>query len=245
MCKARLRRHGWHFPPPGETCIDPPSGAFSPLLPPARSQLHTLHHPDLQEPRWQPADRFTATQLPWTRRNWLLDDGSLTSRLVQSGQGRFSVERLRQCWEFVRPSEARLLEIPQRQRALVREVVLRLDGRAVVFARSVFPVASLGGELGHLRQLQNKSLGAILFSHPGMRRTPFELAEIAGDSNYLPGALHQDTPAWGRRSCFELLGKRLMVSEVFLQAFRPWPALLPVHRSQRGRVVTAIRQPRQ
>lgn len=204
-----------------------------------------MHHPSLQEPRWRPADRFTAARLPWGCRNWLLDDGSLTSRLVNSGQGLFSVERLRQSWEYVRPSEARLLGIPQRQRALVREVVLRLDTRPVVFARSVFPVASLGGELGHLRQLQNKSLGAILFSHPGMRRTPFELAEIAGDSDYLPGALRQAGSAWGRRSCFELLGKRLMVSEVFLEGFRPWAALLPVHRSQRGRVVTAIRQPRQ
>ena len=245
MCKVRLRRRNCLFLSLGKACIDWPSGAFSPLLPSSRYNLSTLHHPSLQEPRWRPADRFTAARLPCHSRSWLLDDGSLTSRLVNSGQGRFTVERLHQSWEFVRSDEARLLGIPRRQLALVREVVLRLDARPVVFARSVFPLASLAGELGHLRHLQNKSLGAILFSHPGMRRTPFELAEIAGASSYLPGALHQDISAWGRRSCFELLGKRLMVSEVFLQEFRPWTALLPVHRSQRGRVMTAIRQPRQ
>ena len=131
------------------------------------------------------------------------------------------------------------MDLPARQTALIREVVLRLGGKPVVFARSVFPMASLDGELRHLRQLKNKSLGAILFSHPGMRRKPFELALVKGHSDYLPETLHQAGPAWGRRSCFELGGKQLMVSEVFLEGFRPWPGVLPVHRTQRGRVVPA------
>ena len=122
------------------------------------------------------------------------------------------------------PSESRLLGVPPRQRALVREVGLLLDGETVVFARSVFPISSLGGSLGHLRRLQNKSLGAILFKHPGMHRCPFELAQMAGDSDYLPAHLRQSDPAWGRRSRFEIEGKRLMVSEVFLQPFTPWQA---------------------
>ena len=126
-----------------------------------------------------------------------------------------------------------------RQVAIIREVALQQGPLTVVFARSVLPISSLTGRLAHLRRLRNRPLGAILFSHPGMRRTPFELALIQGHSNYLPGALHQGTPAWGRRSCFDLGGKRLMVSEVFLQGFRPWPAVMPVHRTQRGRVTTA------
>jgi chorismate--pyruvate lyase len=32
----------------------------------------------------------------------------------------------------------------------------------------------------------------------------------------------------------------LLVSEVFLQPFTPWPAVLPVHRTQRGKVSAAI-----
>ena len=91
-----------------------------------------------------------------------------------------------------------------------------------------------------LRRLRNSSLGAILFQHPGMRRSPFELARLPGESDYLPPSLRQVQPAWGRRSRFEIGGRDLMVSEIFLQPFTPWPAVLPVHRTQRGRVNAAI-----
>lgn len=135
--------------------------------------------------------------------------------------------------------------VSPRQRALVREVGLMLDDKTVVFARSVFPIASLTGDLAHLRYLQNKSLGAILFKHPGMRRSPFELARIGGDSDYLPAVLQQGIPAWGRRSRFVIGGRSLMVSEVFLEDFTPWDSALPVHRAQRGKVSAAIMPPSQ
>lgn len=197
------------------------------------------------EPRWRPAAHFANADLPAATRAWLLDDGSLTGRLIASGAGHFSVNRLRQCWQTPRPSEQRLLGIVPRQRALVREVMLMIDATPVVFARSVFPASSLTGELRHLRQLRNRALGAILFRYTGMHRSPFEIARMAGDSAYLPTFLHQPEPAWGRRSCFDIDGKRLLVSEVFLRHFRPWRALLPVHRSQRGKVSAAILRPKQ
>ncbi len=197
------------------------------------------------EPHWRLAERYTGGELSARCRAWLLDDGSLTGRLIELRQGAFSVRRLHQGWEVPLPSEQRLLDLPQRQVAIVREVVLRLDERSVVFARSVIPVSSLGGSLAHLRRLQNKPLGAILFRDPGMRRSPFELARLRGDSDYLPAQLHQAEPAWARRSCFVLQGHGLMVSEVFLQAFTPWDAVLPVHRTQRGKVTAAILNPTQ
>ena len=150
------------------------------------------------------------------------------------------MQRLFQGWEAPRPSERTILGLPPRQLALVREVALLLDENAVVFARSVFPAASLTGGLAHLRRLQSKSLGAILFRHPGMRRSPFELALMPGDCDYLPENLRQEAPAWGRRCRFEIAGKRLLVSEVFLEHFVPWQGILSVHRSQRGRVDAAF-----
>ena len=192
------------------------------------------------EPRWRPQAQFTNAELPPRYRPWLLDDGSLTSRLIGLKRGRFGVRRLSQSWQIPLASERALLNLDHRQQALVREVALILGDRPVVFARSVFPISSLTGSLTHLRRLQNRSLGAILFRHPTMQRSPFELALVAGDSAYLPEQLQQPEPAWGRRSRFEIGGKALMVSEVFLQDFVPWEALLPVHRSQRGRVNAAI-----
>ena len=211
--------------------------------------LHTAAHARriASEPLWQPRERYTCRALPPAIRTWLTDDSSLTARLIalgrSLGKGDFAVQRLCQGWQVPLPSERRLLQTPPRQIALVREVALWLGDERVVFARSVFPLASLSGSLAHLRRLQNKSLGAILFSHPGMHRLPFELALITGDSDYLPADLQQRTPAWGRRSRFEVEGKWLLVSEVFLEAFRPWPSAMPVHRSQRGRVSAAIVAP--
>lgn len=193
-----------------------------------------------REPRWRPVDRFTSAELPPALRPWLLDDGSLTQRLVLLGRGTFAVQRRYQGWQLPLPSESRLLEVMPRQRALVREVVLTLSGEPVVFARSVFPVASLAGQLAHLRRLQNRSLGTILFRHPGMRRSPFQLARMPGDTDYLPADLRQEAPVWGRRSRFVIAGRSLMVSEVFLRGFTPWSSALSVHRSQRGRVSAAI-----
>jgi len=178
-------------------------------------------------------------------RVWLTDNGSLTDRLVTSGQGEFRVQRLCQGWAVPLPSERRLLDLPPRQLALVREVALLLDNNAVVFARSIFPISSLVGSLAHLRRLRNTSLGAILFKHPGMHRSPFELARMSGNSDYLPPGLQQSGPAWGRRSRFQIGGKKLMVSEVFLQAFTPWHAALSLHRTQRGKVSAAFRAPTQ
>ena len=202
--------------------------------------LETRNSPVTTEPRWRPEAHFTNAELPPRFRSWLLDDGSLTRRLIDMHRGQFRVTRLFQGWRTPLPSEQRLLDIAPRQQALVREVVLTLDHQPVVFARSVFPHASLTGPLTHLRRLQNRSLGEILFRNPRMQRSPFELSLIPGNSAYLHPELRQALAAWGRRSRFDISGRALMVSEVFLQKFTPWQSILPVHRSQRGRVNAAI-----
>ena len=195
-----------------------------------------------QQPNWRPWRRYSATELPAATRNWLLDNSSLTARLIGAGAGHFSVQRLSQRWEVPTASERRLLSAPVRELGLVREVTLQLNRMPVVFARSVFPNASLVGPLRHLRGLQNRSLGSILFRHPGLRRSEFELALLPPGSSYLPKELDQTTPIWARRSRFEIYGKAVLVSEVFLDTFQPWVGLLPVHRSQRGKVSTAFRR---
>jgi chorismate--pyruvate lyase len=196
------------------------------------------------DPRWRPVQQFTTASLPPTYRNWLLDDGSLTRHLIDLSPESFRVQRFYQGWQIPLPSERILLSIPQRQLALVREVALMVAENTVVFARSVFPYTSLTGGLAHLRKLQNKPLGAILFNHPGMHRSPFELARLRGNSDYLPTALHQSGDAWARRSRFTIENKSLLVSEVFLHTFSPWPKALPVHRSQRGTVSSAMLHPK-
>ncbi len=191
-----------------------------------------------RSPVWRREEQFPGPVLAPVRR-WLLDDGSLTQHLINTGK-RFSVERRRQAWESPYLDERHLLEMGLRERAMVRQVVLRLDGEAVVYARSIFAAGALEGPLRRLRRLSNQSLGAFLFSRPDMRRSPFELALLPGHATYLPPDLQQDSPAWARRSCFVVAGKPILVSEVFLQAFPQWQAAMPLHRSRRGQVDATI-----
>lgn len=164
--------------------------------------------------------------------HWLLDTDSLTQRL-QLGGASFSVQRRSQGWHKPTLSERKALKLPSKQLALVREVVLLRDGEPVVFARSVFPSTTLTGELRWLRQLQNRSLGSILFSSPGLQRSPFEVTRLPGSTPLIPRDLHQDTPVWGRRSVFLLNQRPLLVGEIFLESFHPWCERRSLQRSQR------------
>ena len=56
-----------------------------------------------------------------------------------------------------------------------------------------------------------------------MSREPVEVACISSSNAQLPPALNKITSAlWGRRSVFRLDQKPLLVSEIFLPAFKPY-----------------------
>ncbi len=185
------------------------------------------YHPG--ESRWQDYRHFfrhadtrdNASRLPDTIKPWLLDNGSLTKRLVRASGGQFRVKVLNQQWQQPRFSERRLLDMGSRETSIVREVLLLCFNEPWVFARSVIPARSVRGHLRQLRKLSDSSLGAMLFSDPSMQRHPFELALIDGNSPQLPTSLHSAQNIWGRRCRFELAGHPLMVSEIFLPTFRP------------------------
>lgn len=176
------------------------------------------YHPN--EPKWQDFRRYPSADLPAPTRLWLLDSGSLTQRLITASGGAFRIVVLSQSWQRPSLSESILLDMPRRQLAIVREVKLMCHDRAVVFARSVIPVTSLTGRLRHLRQFDNSSLGELLFRDKSMRRRPFQLTRINGDSEKIPCELHQKGKLWGRRSRFDLAKKSIMVSEIFLTHFQ-------------------------
>lgn len=166
------------------------------------------------EQRWYPA-RTLCGRVRGPLRPWLLDKGSLTARLQAKSEGRFCVQLLRQFWYTASHSEARLLGIAPRARVLVREVLLRGNDQAWVFARSIFPHSSLQGSLRRMGKFDNRPLGAFLFSQAGMRRGPMEVSRFScvGSSS------DADEAVWGRRSVFYIDNKPLLVSEVFLPEF--------------------------
>jgi chorismate lyase len=172
-------------------------------------------------PHYHNNQNRTSKGLPTDVRKWLLDPGSLTQRLIKASGGRFAVQILSQRWEKPRLSEAKLLSMRGRETAIVREVTLLCAGQPWVFARSVMPASSLTGRLRRLRKLDNSSLGEMLFRDNSMRRRPFQIALIDGESGQIPMHLRAPQRLWGRRCRFELANKPIMVSEIFLNTFRP------------------------
>ena len=172
------------------------------------------------DPRWQHVQQFQSGTIPGDLRDWLLDEQSLTERLIKASDDNFRVQRLSQRWQRPFLSECRLLGIPQGQWALVREVALHGHEQPWVYARSVMPAATLHGRLRRLRRLQDRSLGALLFQQASLAREEFELALLPPNSQFIAAGLRQASPAWARRSCFRLFGQRLLVSEVFLERFQ-------------------------
>ena len=162
------------------------------------------------EPRWHRHKRGPASPANGPLRSWLLDRGSLTERLIKLSHGDFGVEVIRQQMAFPRPSERKVLS-------------MRHGGRPWVYARSVIPQTSLNGRLRGLRKLDNRPLGALLFSDPHMRRGAIELACQDTRQLPLPGPLQGiQATIPGRRSLFWLDNKPLLVCEMFLPEFTPY-----------------------
>ena len=157
-------------------------------------------------------------------RTWLYNDASLTARLVAGCSEKFSVEVLRQRYTRVQRNEARLLNIPLQQYALLREVYLYCGRVRVVYARSIIPLKTLTGKQRRLAYLGNRPLGGFLFSCPSMQRGQVQLACIpAGDPVFNRATKAEDShesQLWGRRSVFRLDNKPLIVAEIFLPSIR-------------------------
>ncbi len=161
--------------------------------------------------RWTALRRPSQQQAPCDWRGWLSDSGSLTRRLVQLSRGDFRVEVVSQGWGRPTRSEAKVLGMRSRQRALVREVQLIGNGQPWVYARSIIPAQTLTGPQRQLKRIGTRPLGALLFSDPTMRRGPLQISRLA---------LRDQSRVWARRSLFYLAEKPLLVCEVFLPALK-------------------------
>jgi chorismate--pyruvate lyase len=158
-------------------------------------------------------------------RAWLSAPGSLSRRL--GALGRFEVQTVRECTERLLPGEARDLA-SRGGRHWVREVVLRVDGVPVVWARSVTPCRALAGPWRALRSLGSRPLAQLLFDDAAVLRSPLrcESHRRGGPwhrraSRTWHGATASPWPrahVWGRSSVFSREGMKLRVFEAFVPA---------------------------
>lgn len=102
---------------------------------------------------------------------WQAAPGSLSARLATLGQ-RFEVQRLCQRVQPLLPGEVTDLQLHPGTLALVREVVLRVDGVPLVWARSVVAARATRGPWRALVGLGTRPLAELLFADPAVHRSP-------------------------------------------------------------------------
>lgn len=172
------------------------------------------HHTRL---RWCNQKRCFSTSLNAETRSWLFDSGSLTARLINHCDEKFSVQVLSVKRATPTPDEVKALNLKIRSQAIIREVLLLCGDQPVVYARTIIPLSSLRGALRGIVQLGNKSLGAVLFADKKMQRNPVEITRLKENHKcYAWTGFQGKEPIWGRRSVFILKNQELLVSEFFL-----------------------------
>ncbi len=160
---------------------------------------------------WQKSDDLS---LPAHLMSWLLDKGSLTKKLkAQCEQFSIDLKLTRDC--ILTPDQQTRLGLSD-EHAMIREVILKCDQHAQVFAQSIFPLQTLSTIDLALETLGELPLGEVIFQDPQLIRHPFEIAQICASHLMLQGQNLQPEPLWARRSVFELKQSPMIVTEVFL-----------------------------
>ena len=173
---------------------------------------------------------------PWISRHfargpllgWLQAPGSLSAHLAASGVV-FSVQVLRQGRAALTPDEAQLLRVPAGCAGYAREVLLCVDGYAMVFARSVTTQMNSLGTWRSVRGLGSRPLADVLFKRSDIARGPLAFCRLAPTTvlrRRISRRVHASIPTpladrmprslLARRSTFERRGAALMVMEVFI-----------------------------
>jgi chorismate lyase len=157
-------------------------------------------------------------------RDWLRAPGSLSRRLARLGQ-RFEVQVLRQGVAPFRALERAALGLPPRGLTLVREVILRVDGQPLVWARSAVHQRAATGPWRALKGLGSRPLAHLLYDDPAIRRSELQPRKLARHGHTRRHADRQwlaatGTPAsaqmlWSRNSVFTRGGAQLRTMELF------------------------------
>ena len=159
-------------------------------------------------------------------RGWLTAGGSLTARLI-AHSSTFRVQRLHQRTALCLADEAPAIGMARPGRVCEREVLLRCDGRPVVFAHTVVPMSANATDWPLFNALGERSLGSTLFYDPLVRRGELEFARLRaghplaqrtraaiGDTS----GTNDHTVYYARRCLYRRHQGTLLVTEVFLPA---------------------------
>lgn len=159
---------------------------------------------------------------------WLLAPGSLTARLRRHGPVEVLVQR-QAALPLWQPERDDL----QLRSGYVREVVLLLNGRPAVWARSATSLSAIRGPWRAMQGLGTRPLAELLFAARPVERAPLRLQHLPRSGAMQSHIRRQwllleqysaqcggpeGVPQWARSSVFWHRGHALRVME----AFSPW-----------------------
>nr|WP_267876943.1 chorismate lyase [Massilia rhizosphaerae] len=159
---------------------------------------------------------------PAAMRDWLTTPGSLTARLIAHSH-HFRVQKLRQAGNVCLADEAGAIGLARPRHVWEREVLLRCDGRPVVYGHTVVPMSASASDWPLFSALGERSLGSTLFYDPRVTRGELEFARLRPGHPLLArvhAALGRDGPTdatyFARRCVYRRRQGLLLVTEVFL-----------------------------
>jgi len=152
--------------------------------------------------------------------SWLVDQASLTKKLEAKTEN-FSVEVKLQTKTDAK-QDALSSYFPSSETVLVREVLLKCNHVANVFAQTEIPQQTISSKYQQLEHIGEESLGRFLFQEKSLKRGEIEVAEflVGSPIHQLCESLQQTChhSLWARRSLFYIENNPLLVTEVFLPA---------------------------
>ena len=174
----------------------------------------------LRQAVWQPQALLLSA--PPVLRDWLTTAGSLTARLKAHSHA-FRVQCLHQRTARCLADEAAAIGLQRPGQVWEREVLLRCDNTAAVFAHTVVPLSATASDWPLFGALGERSLGTTLFGDPLVRRSVLEFARLREGHPLaqraraaLGGEAAQPNILYARRCLYRRRRGTLLVTEVFL-----------------------------
>ena len=174
----------------------------------------------LRQAAWQPQALLLSA--PPVLRDWLTTAGSLTARLKAHSHA-FRVQCLHQRTARCLADEAAAIGLQRPGQVWEREVLLRCDNTATVFAHTVVPLSATASDWPLFGALGERSLGTTLFGDPLVRRSVLEFARLREGHPLaqraraaLGGESAQPNILYARRCLYRRRRGTLLVTEVFL-----------------------------
>jgi chorismate--pyruvate lyase len=171
-----------------------------------------------KEPLWLENQHGTRHKLPETVQSWTFESGSLTQRLRATYGNAVTVKVLFQQWRVPFLSERNTLGLHDRRVCLTREVLLHVNGKPLILARTILPAATIKIANRSLSKLGTRPLGEVIFSYPQLERIAMDvtLINLPCWTHTALAVGHIKQPIWGRRTVYAIKHRQMLVSEFFL-----------------------------